>query len=317
MNYFFATNETLEPDWTASPVQWMQPLRHLNSMTTSLLLSLSWKLNMRSVISLLLFGLNLSVCRALTCSSPYKAIFGVCLQLPSSKMTWCDAQAYCSSVGGELIHGTSFLMLDGKNLSGMPVQSWIGMTDFLHERNGEKSHWRWNDGAIDPSSSNLTWKNGQPHAVPHQDQDCIALRYDGTVADNRCLSSKVPMCQKRSLPNSGSRIKSFEVVPIPVGLPFKDFAENGGCSERMQDVDSVVYCSFLCVIDADDWCVAFYFNKAKKECRLVLYTDATVDMGSGEGWVKFVVTTWFNNNDSLVSITLVKKWVSNLHFNDL
>ena len=47
-------------------------------------------------------------------------------------------------------------------------------------------------------------------------------------------------------------------------------------------------------IEPKEWCVSFYFNAASRECRLVLYTDATVNMGDGGGWKKFVMMKWRN-----------------------
>ena len=49
-------------------------------------------------------------------------------------------------------------------------------------------------------------------------------------------------------------------------------------------------CAVLCSSEPKEWCVSFYFNAASRECRLVLYTDATVNMGDAQGWKKFVMT---------------------------
>ena len=118
--------------------------------------------NMDSTVRFLAFGLKLSVCQALVCLSPFKDILGVCLHFPAARFSWCDAQKYCLSVGGELVRGSNFLPLNGKSFSGKPFYSWIGMTDFLLERGTNRSGWRWSNGAVDPPSSQLAWKGGQP-----------------------------------------------------------------------------------------------------------------------------------------------------------
>ena len=62
----------------------------------------------------------------------------------------------------------------------------------------------------------------------------------------------------------------------------------GACSKQIAKVN-FVECSALCVIEHPAWCVAFYHNEEKKECRLMLYTDATIDVGDVSGWKKFVM----------------------------
>ena len=81
------------------------------------------------------------------------------------------------------------------------------------------------------------------------------------------------------------------MVSIPVGLPEQDFAEDEGCSKLMANIQVALDCAVLCRIEAKGSCVSFYFNKERKVCRLVLYPDATVNMGDARGWKKFVMKT--------------------------
>ena len=55
------------------------------------------------------------------------------------------------------------------------------------------------------------------------------------------------------------------------------------------NVESEMSCAVLCSSEPKEWCGSFYFNAVSRECRLVLYTDATVNMGDGQGWKKFVM----------------------------
>ena len=96
------------------------------------------------------------------------------------------------------------------------------------------------------------------------------------------------MCQPRSLPSYAAPSRDFKAVAIPVGLPNEEFADGGGCSKIITNVE-IVECSVLCVIEPKECCVSFYFNAARRECRLVLYTDATLNMGDGHGWKKFAL----------------------------
>ena len=97
------------------------------------------------------------------------------------------------------------------------------------------------------------------------------------------------MCQPRPQPSSADRCRNFEPSPIPVGLPKEEFA-HGACSkEILREVGLEVNCAKFCYREPAGSCVAFYFNKAKKECRLVLYTDATINMVDARGWKKFIL----------------------------
>ena len=70
-------------------------------------------LTMTSALRLLALLLRLSISRALNCTPPFSDILGVCLHLPTHKTSWCDAQAYCSSISGELVRGSNYLPLAG------------------------------------------------------------------------------------------------------------------------------------------------------------------------------------------------------------
>ena len=243
-------------------------------------------------VSLVAVGIHLSVCRAVVCPSPYSDIHGVCLNFTTTKMKWCDAQSYCSSVGGELVRGSNFLAIASKSFTGRSKRFWIGLTDLLQEMGSNRPGWRWSDGSLDPPSSQLNWNHDEPANRGNGREDC--MRTCGLeVCDQSCITNLqyagVPMCQQRSLPPSLARSREFEAIVIPVGLSSRDFADGGGCSRLVTDVRSEIECAILCCIDSKDACVSFYFNKGRKECRLQLYTDATVDMGDAQGWVKFVM----------------------------
>ena len=163
---------------------------------------------MESAVSFLSFGLQLSVCQALVCPAPFKDILGVCLHFRTTTMTWCDAQKYCLSQGGELVRGSNFLLLNGKYISGMP-KYWIGLTDLLIERRKKKNGWRWSDGAVDPPSSELDWFSGQPR---YPNEDCAYKCHNSVrLCDLRCNLKHIPMCQPRSQPSSADRSNFFQI----------------------------------------------------------------------------------------------------------
>lgn len=246
---------------------------------------------MNRAIGFLIFNLQLSVCRGVVCSAPYRDIHNICLHFPSSFVSsWCDAQAYCASRGGELVQGANAISLAGKIISGPTFCFWLGLTDLLNDRGNSKIGWRWSDGSDQPPSSSLSWFAAEPSGGA---QDCtMQCTVDGEVRDLGCSPPatfhRVPMCQPRSSSISSTRSKSFKEVAIPVGLSLADSAK-GYCSKLETEVKSKIRCAMFCNSDSTDSCVAFYFNKAKKQCRLVLYTDATVDLGNAEGWKKLVM----------------------------
>ena len=243
------------------------------------------RINMDSVVRFLSFGLQLSVCQALVCSAPFKDILGVCLNFTTTGMTWCEAQHFCWTVGGELVRGSSFLPLNGKKFTGMPYNYWIGLTDFLIERKKNRDGWQWSDGTTNPSSSMLAWGSGQPST-----NDCIRQYYGaGKLYTAPCGWAATPVCQPRIQLSSAGQCKSFKPVSVPVGLAVDEFAEGDGCSKLISNIEVILDCAVFCHIEPKESCVSFYFNEAKKECRMVLYTDATINMGNAQGWKKFIL----------------------------
>lgn len=247
---------------------------------------------MSTLLRFLTLGLLLSISRALNCSWPYRDILGVCLHLATKKTTYCEAQEYCTSVGGELVRGTNYLPLAGQVFSEMPSSYWVGLTDLLHESNRDRGAWRWTDGSLYPPSADLSWIGGDPGVG----EDCITQCYtSGKLCDVKCNVGDnwrgVSLCQERLLPTPAHAIRSgdFKAVTIPTGLESRQYADCGECVKLIPSVSTVLRCAAFCSGEPKEWCVSFYFHKARRECRLVLYTDATVNMGDAEGWRKFVM----------------------------
>lgn len=236
---------------------------------------------MSRVFTFLVLNLQASIHQSITCPSPYRDILGVCLHLGSSPMRWCQANEYCSTVEGELVRGHNFMPLNGKTFSGIPCRYWIGLTDLLEERRQNREGWRWTDGSLQPSSSNLAWNINNPSE--NGLEDCVskcAYALGVKMCDVDCNSSEAnPLCQQRPKPSS-LRVNKYKEVSIHVGSNTADLAQ-GGCSTIRMGVNSKLRCALLCNNEHDDRCKSFYFNKEKKMCHLVLYTDARLNMVSG------------------------------------
>ena len=173
------------------------------------------------------------------------------------------------------------MKLNGKKYSDFPKSFWIGMTDFLDERRTNRSNWRLTDGALNPLSSKMVWHPSQPNG---NNQDCVRqCSRNGEVCDTLCNFKCAPMCQSRPEPSSLAREKNFQAIPVRIGLQGQEFAEYNGCSKLLTNVESEISCAVLCSGDPKDWCVSFYFSEAKRECRLVLYTDAHNQHGHRAG----------------------------------
>lgn len=242
---------------------------------------------MINTVNLLLVAHCLSVCHALICPPPFRDILGVCLHFPGTKMSWCKAQAFCSSVDGELVRGSRFLPLDGRTFSGMPSKYWLGLTDFLHEQGKKRNGWLWTDGTLEPASSQLNWTSGEP-SNPLEDCAC-QCEGTGHLTDHPCHWSAHPMCQIRSLPAMTSRVRYFTSVGVALGLTVKTAAQQHGCTVLLLGVASKIECAILCSVEPKSWCVSFYFSQGQGQCRLVLYTDATINLRDVPGWVKFLL----------------------------
>lgn len=251
----------------------------------------SWPLSfqhkdMNKAVIFLIIELHRSVCEVFECPSPYKNILDVCLHFPNTTLSWCHAQQYCSSIGGELVRGNRFLTLHGRSVSGIPDKYWIGLTDFLDERETYRSGWRWTDGAVEPASSALSWSGEEPNSLS---EDCvIPCENTGRLCSVSCRLAFVPMCQPCPTTNTDVFHRMFEQIVIPYGLSEAEFSENDGCFRLLVDVTSKLECARFCSIEQPGWCVSFYFNQKKKECLLVLYTDAKINVDSPGDWRKFV-----------------------------
>lgn len=241
---------------------------------------------MNSVISFLAFLLQLSVCQALVCRSSFKRIHGVCLHISTESRTWCKAQEHCTSVGGELVRGNNYLKIQGKSYSGKPSVLWIGLTDFLYERYKQQSGWRWSDGSLYPLSKNLAWRKGEPN---YEQEDC-ASEYKNNVLNQPCNDTLPSICQQRSKVSHSHRFKIFRSVAILDVSNATRYADEGGCSQLITNIESVLWCAVLC--NNDYQCVSFYFSKAKQECHLVLYTDAEIKVKDSGSWQKMVLQTF-------------------------
>lgn len=243
----------------------------------------------RALLFFVIVDLHFRCSNALTCPSPFRIIAGICLHFPGARLTWCEAQAYCYSVGGELIRGNTFLPLNGKVTSGMPSPYWIGLTDLLSERWKNKSGWRWTDGSLDPQTSGLVWLSSEPSSFI---DDCICQCQvgSGLLCDVSCMLRLIPMCQMRSESNAaGDRGRIYQRTSILVGLSSVEYGKISGCMTVLSKVSSRIECAMHCNREkSKGWCVSFYFNKGNAECRLLLYTDSNTDMGDGQGWEKFV-----------------------------
>lgn len=218
------------------------------------------------------------------CPTRFRSVFDICIHIGPHR-NFCKAQEYCAAVGGELIRGSNFLALHKKTFPGMPEHYWIGLTDLTHERGDSKSGWQWSDGAFEPASSELSWK-GNWFQESIRD-GVIQCYFTGTLCVVGVINNYPPVCQLRSVSSTEKRVRSFKVITIQDGLPEAAYAEQNGCSKKVLNVSVVQDCILRCIREPKEVCVAFYFNAVKKECLLVLYQDATMNLGDANSWKKF------------------------------
>ena len=63
------------------------------------------------------------------CPPHFKTILSVCVNISSALRTYCETQAYCHGIGGEIITGSNYMKFDGRSFSGIPKRYWIGLAD--------------------------------------------------------------------------------------------------------------------------------------------------------------------------------------------
>ena len=111
--------------------------------------------------------LNLFLTSALCPQGYQSASPDKCFRAFDIKTSYCQAQDICSRHRGRLVEGSEWLRIL-MNASSAPWQVsgfnyiWIGLTDFLEERNRDKSGWQWTTGerasAAGAFASQITWQ---------------------------------------------------------------------------------------------------------------------------------------------------------------
>lgn len=130
------------------------------------------------------------------CPTRFRSVFDICIHI-GPRRTFCKAQEYCAAVGGELIRGSNFLALHKKTFVAMPKYYWIGLTDLTHERGYSKSGWQWSDGALEPASSELSWKGNWFQGKIGD--GVIQCYFTGTLCGVGVNNNYPPVCQLRSV----------------------------------------------------------------------------------------------------------------------
>ena len=150
-----------------------------------------------------------------------------------------------------------------------------------NERRTSKQGWRWTNGQELPTG--LIWKTGEPGN--YRQSDCLKIQKGSSaLGDAKCFNNQKFICQPLSSPTTSTNQKYFKASDVLTFTDTEDYA-HGACTQELW-AGSRLSCAACCTQENN--CVAFYFNRARFECRIIFYTDASVDVGSNDGWQKFV-----------------------------
>ncbi|XP_040892220.1 CD209 antigen-like protein C isoform X3 [Toxotes jaculatrix] len=113
--------------------------------------------------------------------------------ISSTERTWQESRNYCLQEGADL------MIINSKEEQDFAEQvkgrMWIGLTD--RETEGT---WKWVDGT--PLTISF-WASGEPNSFESKEEDCVELRYHGTVEswnDKPCDDQILWVCEKKVLP---------------------------------------------------------------------------------------------------------------------
>lgn len=217
------------------------------------------------------------------CPQNYTKLLDECIHISPTIKSYCEGQAYCHKLNGEILFGDTFMKFSGKSLAEMPVRTWVGLTDLKTERNISREGWKWTDGSTSPSSKNAGWNWSRPKIG---ERDCTYYYKGSGVYETHCSNTLYPVCQPRS---ATPPLAKFEMEPIPTDF-YGIFFAHSPCTLPMVSAKSIIHCVALCNAQSKGWCVAVYFHEIKKQCLGVLFTDASVKLtpNDGTGWKKFV-----------------------------
>lgn len=236
------------------------------------------------------FLLRLSACLLVisdvncACSSPFSKIKSVCVLIRMADFTWCEGQRFCRQNGGELLTGhTALRALKDKILPrrGHREYFWIGATDMADERKRSRSGWRWTNGSLVPKT--IFKRQNKKIPVGDPGYDCLEIE-DNWAYNYNCDNSRIRViCQPLDVISSTKSPNYYRTRVFAFSDP--DMYAKGACVKSLK-VESHIDCARLCWLE-ESVCVSFYFNNKHFHCRLVLYTDATLDVGDTDGWEKF------------------------------
>ena len=230
-----------------------------------------------------LFCLSAVAHSSLSCSAPFALTNSVCVFFSTHRATWCDAQHYCQQVGGELLTGDMLLLGIQNSIFDTSYYYWVGITDLDEERISSTSGWKWTNGSVAPND--LPWSS-KPEPDGTDNQDCASIKQN-SIFDYYCDKINYFICQPSSAFSPKTEMH-FVKTDLLVSSIANANQNAGGACMRNYTVTHQRYCAARCLQAGS--CVSFYFNRERFACVLVLFTDSRVDVGSPDGWRKFVNT---------------------------
>lgn len=218
---------------------------------------------------------------------PFTADGEFCFHKSNTKFTYCNAQKYCYDLGGELVNGNANFEQAKLNFN----SAWIGLTDFKTERKSNRNGWLWSNGEL--LSNVFKWDSGEPGNSDKQ--DCVIMDSGKDLEDKYCSYTRHALCHynvsKAQQRSSDSQSAKFNEQPV---LTFADsnMYANLPCVETLTFPHDprfqVMTCAKKCLLSHNSACKTFFVSQSRKECRLVLYNDASLELPSPALWRKFV-----------------------------
>lgn len=235
-----------------------------------------------SISSELLLGLLIISDFCVACPRPFSKINSLCVFVSITQASWCDAQNECRKIKGELLTGDIALeaMKSGILDPADEKNYWIGASDLSDERKDSRNGWKWTNGSV--ITSTLLWMTNQPRNNLLY-QDCLCIRKKET-ADFECEKNAYFICQPKNATVRNQQ--KYKMVDIFVSADVENYAR-GHCAKTF-DETNIIRCAARCL--QTEICVSFYFNDTQMKCRMILYTDAQIDLRGSEGnWKKFLL----------------------------
>jgi hypothetical protein len=196
----------------------------------------------------------------------------------------------CASLGQRLLRPDTVREIkdSGQLDSLVTVETWVALTDALHERGTSKTGWQVVPGDEIFADTGL-WGSSDPDTP---NDDCVRHIPGIGLSDRDCDFSFAFRCEFPAAASTQSDSRQH-TVSIFASTSVPGFTQDSaGCNQAISECPTPLLCAVNC--GKRTGCVGFYHNRMRRQCVLLMHFDATVqlewqDESEKRAWTKMLM----------------------------